>query len=218
MTPCFFLVFLLLPLLFFPHRVIHHVTSNHKLSHRLRLLDLTFDPSELCPKGFTFVGHSRRLPNRAPITTDACHITLFEEKLSKRFKSFQIISASCESTSGLRDGPVELRPPVEICSTGLKCHDTTSCSPIQKCKLHSTSLAGLRRGSRTTTAVRNFRSDRVLPCATLTERAKQQNSGAPFYLLGPPSPCHASQYNLAWTTAPCLPVQLTSRISSCTYG
>ena len=91
--------------------------------------------------------------------------------------------------------PVELRPPVEICSTGLTCHDTTSCSPIQKCKLHSTSLAGLRRGSRTT-AVRNFRSDRVLPCGTLTERAKQQNSGAPFYLLGPPSPCLASQYNL----------------------
>ena len=84
-----------------------------------------------------------------------------------------------------RDRPVELRPPVEICSTGLTCHDTTSCSPIQKCKLHSTSLAGLRRGS-PTTAVRNFRSDRVLPCGTLTERAKQQNSGAPFYLLGPP--------------------------------
>ena len=94
--------------------------------------------------------------------------------------------------------PVELRPPVEICSTGLKCHDTTSCSPIQKCKLHSTSLAGLRRGSRTTAVVRNFRSDRVLPCATLTERAKQQNSGAPFYLLG--TPHHAM---------PCLPVQFS---------
>ena len=195
MTTRLFLVFLLLPLLFFPHRVIHHVTSNHKLSHRLRLLDLTFDPSELCTKGFTFVGHSRSLPNWAPITTNACHITLVEAKSSKRFKSFQIISASCESTSGLRDRPVELRPPVEICSTGLKCHDTTSCSPIQKCKLHSTSLAGLRRGSRTTAVVRNFRSDRVLPCGTLTERAKQQNSGAPFYLLGTP-PCLASQYNL----------------------
>ena len=47
MTTRLFLVFLLLPFLFFPHRVIHHVTSNHKLSHRLRLLDLTFDPSEL---------------------------------------------------------------------------------------------------------------------------------------------------------------------------
>ena len=111
-------------------------------------------------------------------------------------RASRLISSSCESTSGLRDRPVELRPPVEICSTGLTCHDTTSCSPIQKCKLHSTSLAGLRRGSRTTTAaVRNFRSDRVLPCGTLTERAKQQNSGAPFYLLG--TPHHAM---------PCLPV------------
>ena len=146
------------------------------------------------------------------------HVTSLWSKKSRPrgSRASRLISASCESTSSLRDRPVELRPPVEICSTGLKCHDTTSCSPIQKCKLHSTSLAGLRRGSRTTTAVRNFRSDRVLPCATLTERAKQQNSGAPFYLLGPPH--LASQYNLAWTTAPCLPVQLTSRISSCTYG
>ena len=127
------------------------------------------------------------------------HVTSLWSKKScpRGSRASRLISASCESTSGLRDRPVELRPPVEICSTGLTCHDTTSCSPIQKCKLHSSSLAGLRRGSRTTTtAVRNFRSDRVLPCATLTERAKQQNSSAPFYLLGPPSPCLASQYNL----------------------
>ena len=124
------------------------------------------------------------------------HVTsLWSNKSRPRgSRASRLFSSSCESTSGLRDRPVELRPPVEICSTGLKCHDTTSCSPIQKCKLHSTSLAGLRRGSRTT-AVRNFRSDRVLPCGTLTERAKQQNSGAPFYLLGTP-PCLASQYNL----------------------
>ena len=114
------------------------------------------------------------------------HVTSLCSKKScpRGSRASRLISASCESTSSLRDRPVELRPPVEICSTG-RCHDTTSCSPIQKCKLHSTSLAGLRRGSRTT-AVRNFRSDRVLPCGTLTERAKQQNSGAPFYLLGPP--------------------------------
>ena len=133
------------------------------------------------------------------------HVTSLWSKKScpRGSRASRLISASCESTSIQRDRPVELRPPVEICSTGLKCHNTTSCSPIQKCKLHSTSLAGLRRGSRTTTAVRNFRSDRVLPCGTLTERAKQQNSGAPFYLLG--TPHHA--------LPPC-----TSRISSCTYG
>ena len=130
------------------------------------------------------------------------HVTSLWSKKScpRGSRASRLISASCESTSSLRDRPVELRPPVEICSTG-RCHDTTSCSPIQKCKLHSTSLAGLRRGSRTTTtAVRNFRSDRVLPCGTLTERAKQQNSGAPFYLLGPPSPCLASQYILPPTS------------------